>query len=117
MTKHQIERKVKNYIRVVRQAIETEFGNLPEYYSVQIDQLEQSYRIYLRACEELNSQQLVVLINDGKTQTANLNFQIMKSCIADMDKIIKSFGLNPLAMKRIRGKAETPEEDDFMNGI
>lgn len=57
-------------------------------------------------------------INGGKTSATNPYLQAMLTISNHMDKLIKNFGLSPLALKRILGTMTQDEEsDDFMDNL
>ena len=117
MTKN--EQKVRKYINSVRASIKAVYsGKVPGQFEAQLQQLADFYAAYLKASDAFQNQEIVTLINDGKTSCTNANLTAMLSISNHMDKIVKNFGLSPLALKRIMGSIVQEEEDgDFMNEL
>ena len=111
----------KKYMESVRTSIVAQFGKLPGQYEAQLRQLQDLYFCYLCASDEMIADEdfsVVTTINGGKTLSTNFYISSMIQLTNSIDKIIKNFGLNPLAEKRIKGVASAPEtEEDFMNSL
>jgi hypothetical protein len=111
----------KKYMESVRTSIIAQFGKIPGQYEAQLQQLQDLYFCYLCARDEMIEDEdfsVVTTINGGKTLSTNFYISSMIQLTNSIDKIIKNFGLNPLAEKRIKGVASAPEtEEDFMNTL
>jgi phage terminase small subunit len=113
----QREELVQQYIKSVRSAVEQEYGSIPGEYEAQLRQLEDMYRAYLKCAEEFRNENPVIMINNGKTAAPNIKFKVMVESINSMDRLIKSFGLSPLAKTRIKRDVVSVEEDDYLDSI
>jgi phage terminase small subunit len=106
-------KKSKKYVKSVRKAIVKDYGEVPGEWEAQLVQLEDMYACYLDCADKLRlSGSPIALINDGKTECSSPYFTTMRSCIMYMDKIIKSFGLSPIARKNLKGAEAKPESND-----
>ena len=100
------EEKVKKYINAVRESLKAIYGGkVPLQFSAQLQQLSDFYAAYLEAADQFHTSdsKIVTYINGGKTACTNATLAAMLSISNHMDKLIKNFGLSPLALKRILG--------------
>ena len=103
----------EKYVSAVRKAIRADYTEVPEEWEAQLVQLEDMYATYLQCRDTLRrAGSPITTINDGKTVCASPYFTTMTTCIKSMDKIIKSFGLSPVARKVLKGSSTTPEDYD-----
>ena len=105
------DKRVKKYIDAVKKRIIADYGELPDEWSAQIQQLEDLYTCYLEASDTQKTANIVTQINDGKTECKSTYFTVMLDCISAMKKVIAEFGLSPRAKSMI--KTPTVETDDF----
>jgi phage terminase small subunit len=118
MTKKQ-KTKVQNYVNSVRESIKRDYGFIPPEFEAQLGQLEDIYSAYVMASDDFKKQDnLVELINGGKTPVVNMNFQLMRDCMNLMDKLVKNFGLSPLTKQKLKTpNSGSEEEDDYMDSL
>jgi len=118
-SKDKNEKLVKSYIKSVTASLKEVYGGkVPTQFYAQLKQLADFYRAYLIASDEFSANpQIVTLINDGKTAATNSNLTAMLSISNHMDKLIKNFGLSPLALKRLTGTLQTEDESDFLDEL
>ena len=104
-------KKAEKYVKAVRKAIRADYNEVPEEWEAQLVQLEDMYATYLQCSEVLRREgSPITMINDGKTICASPYFTTMTTCVKTMDKIIKSFGLSPIARKVLKGSSTTVDE-------
>jgi phage terminase small subunit len=116
----QIE-KFKNradkYIATIEKSIKRDYGEVPPEWEAQLQQLHDLYLMYLKAADMAKEEDPTIKINSGRTLSPNLNFGIMVQCTNSMDKILKQFGLNPVAQKKLKGEKKPAEAEDFMDEL
>ena len=106
--------RCESYIESVRLAIERDYQQVPAEWEMQLTQLKDMYLMYLRASDAMKKENMVITTNGGKTTAMNPNFKIMSESIERCDKIVKSFGLSPLAKSKI-GKSVDVDDTDLLN--
>ena len=113
------DKLVKQYINAVRTSIKEVYGGkVPLQFSAQLQQLADFYRAYLIASDEFSRNSVIIsYINDGKTACTNANLTAMLNISNHMDKLIKNFGLSPLALKRLHGTLQAEDEKDFLDEL
>jgi P27 family predicted phage terminase small subunit len=110
--------KAEVYVKSVRKAIKSDYGSVPGEWEAQLSQLTDMYATYLSCSDHLrNADDVITFINDGKTACASPYFNMMVSTAKMMDSIIKSFGLSPVARKKLTGVNQTAQEEDFMDEL
>lgn len=113
------KRKADKYVLSIRKFIKAEYGSVPEVWEAQLTQLRDLYLNYLKAADAQEEDVTVIKLNNGKTLAANFNLNVMVQITSAMDRILKQFGLNPLALKKLKvsSPVEGDEEEDFMDSI
>jgi P27 family predicted phage terminase small subunit len=110
--------EAEKYVKSVRRAIKSDYGDVPGEWDAQLQQLTDMYATYLSCSEHLrNLDDPITFINDGKTACASPYFNMMVSTAKMMDSIIKSFGLSPVSRKKLTGINPSAPEEDFMNEL
>ena len=120
LLKRRNAQKVKKYITAVQDSLRAFYGGkVPLQFQAQLQQLADFYAAYLQAAEQFKAEdsRIVTYINGGKTACTNATLAAMLSISNHMDKLIKNFGLSPLALKRILGTIGQDDEDDFLDTI
>ena len=84
---------------------------------MQLTQLFDMYKLYLHASKSMETEEPIVMINAGKTSALNQNIKLMNDSIATCDKIVKSFGLSPLAKSKIGKNVAESADDDYFNTL
>lgn len=107
-------KKSKKYVNVVKKAIKDDYGCVPAEFDAQLVQLEDLYANYLYAAAKVRADgDAVTAINEGKTICVSAYFSTMLHTSKMMDKIVKSFGLNPAARKALKGSQPLDDDDCF----
>lgn len=111
------DKKVKDYIRAIEECIVRDYGMVPAEWQPQIDQLENYYRIYLQASDQLSKESLI--ITTASAERKNPLLTIMNDAINYMDRIIKKFGLSPYDRKYIKPEhvAPTSEDEAYLDAL
>ena len=110
-------KKAKKYVKGIRNSIKNDMGFVPDEWEAQLVQLEDMYANYLYASMKLREGgDSVVKINAGKTVCASAYFNVMIQSQKAMDSIIKQFGLNPSAKKKLKG-SDVPESKDYLDNL
>ena len=107
-------KKSKRYVNAVKKAIKDDYGCVPMEFDAQLVQLEDLYANYLFAASQVRAAgDAVTAINEGKTICVSAYFSTMLHTSKMMDKIVKSFGLNPASRKALKGSQPMDEDDCF----
>lgn len=106
-----IDKRVKKYIDAVKKRIISDYGEVPDEWSAQLQQLEDIYSCYIKASDRQRDTEITTKINNGKTECKTVEFTVMLDCINSMKKIIAEFGLSPRAKSMI--KQPESQTDDF----
>ena len=115
--KKKIVEQATQYIESVRAAITKDYGFVPPEWEMQLTQLFDMYKLYLHASKSMETEEPIVMINAGKTSALNQNIKLMHDSIATCDKIVKSFGLSPLAKSKIGKNVAESADDDYFNTL
>ena len=100
-----MDKRVTRYITAVKKRIKNDYGEIPEEWSAQIQQLEDLYICYLKAADIQREQYVTTEINNGKTECKTVEFSVMLDCVNAMKKVIAEFGLSP----RAKAMIQTPQ--------
>lgn len=117
MQAEKFQKRADKYIATIKKSIKRDYGEVPSEWEAQLQQLHDLYMMYLKAADMAKEEDPTIKINGGRTLSPNLNFGIMVQCTNSMDKILKQFGLNPVAQKRLKGDKKPDDAEDYMNGL
>ena len=106
------DKRVTKYINAVKKRIKNDYGEIPEEWSAQLQQLADLYSCYLKAADMQKEMYVVTEINNGKTECKTVEFQVMLDCVNAMKKVIAEFGLSPRAKAMIK-TPQPGETDEF----
>lgn len=108
----------RKYVNSVRKAIRADYDEVPPEWEAQLIQLEDLYATYLQCAYALREEgSPITAINDGKTVCASPYFTTMTNCVKMMDRIVKSFGLNPIARKALKGNTVNISDDEEIDEL
>lgn len=104
------DKRVTKYISAVKKRIIADYGEVPEEWAAQLQQLEDIYYCYIKAADKQRECDIATTTNNGKTECKTVEFTVMLDCINSMKKIIAEFGLSPRAKSMIK-QPESPTDD------
>lgn len=120
--KKQCEKECHTYITAVKKSIKEKYlGQIPAEFMAQLRQLEDFYRTYLRCSLEFREEEVICCRNQGQAKEyfqVNQLFTLMMQISNNMDKLVKNFGISPLAASKIKG-LPTPEnnQENFLETL
>ena len=101
------EKECRAYINAVKKSIEQKYGGkVPAEFVAQLRQLDDMYLCYLQCSHEFRqSNDIIVKKSNGKAEFTQVNqlFALMLQIADKMDKLVKNFGISPLAASKIKG--------------
>jgi len=106
------DKRVTKYISAVKKRIKADYGEVPDEWTAQLQQLEDLYSCYLKASDAQQTADIATEINGGKTVCKSVYLTVMLDCTNAMKKVIAEFGLSPRAKSMIRGN-QTVADDEF----
>lgn len=116
-TLDRLNKETQEYISAVKESIINQYGKILPEFLCQLQQLQDFYFEYRKASEEQKRQKVIVSFDNG-VMAVNQNLSAMLKISGIIDKLVKNFGLSPLAKSKIKkSKDDTEDTDDFFNEI
>lgn len=98
----------------IKESIIKKYGEVPEEWQMQLDQLATHLEIYEKAKANLSEQSVTVTNRFGE-QVPNPNLKILNDASVQLTKLAEKFGLNAYAMKRLA--VEVDKNEDFIDNL
>lgn len=118
-------KEVRIYMKKIEKQLAAEYGQVAEEWDITLEQLADSYQLYLNIKEQIEKDGLIKKsIRIGKkgepmeVEEKHPLFPALFNTQTNINRIVNQFGLTLFAKSRIKTKPEiNDEKDDFLNSL
>ena len=118
-------KEVRIYMKKIEKQLAAEYGQVAEEWDITLEQLADSYQLYLNIKEQIEKDGLIKKsIRIGKkgepmeVEEKHPLFPALFNTQTNINRIVNQFGLTLFAKSRIKAKPEiNDEKDDFLNSL
>lgn len=125
MNYRKYRKEVRIYMKKIEKQLAAEYGQVAEEWDITLEQLADSYQLYLNIKEQIEKDGLIKKsIRIGKkgepmeVEEKHPLFPALFNTQTNINRIVNQFGLTLFAKSRIKTKPEiNDEKDDFLNSL
>jgi phage terminase small subunit len=118
-------KEVKIFMKKIEKQLAAEYGQVAEEWDITLEQLADSYQLYLNIKEQIEKDGLIKKsIRIGKkgepmeVEEKHPLFPALFNTQTNINRIVNQFGLTLFAKSRIKAKPEiNDEKDDYLNSL
>ena len=118
-------KEVKIFMKKIEKQLAAEYGQVAEEWDITLEQLADSYQLYLNIKEQIEKDGLIKKsIRIGKkgepmeVEEKHPLFPALFNTQTNINRIVNQFGLTLFAKSRIKAKPEVNDEkDDYLNSL
>ena len=118
-------KEVRIYMKKIEKQLAAEYGQVAEEWDITLEQLADSYQLYLNIKEQIEKDGLIKKsIRIGKkgepmeVEEKHPLFPALFNTQTNINRIVNQFGLTLFAKSRIKTKPEiNDEKDDYLNSL
>ena len=118
-------KEVKIFMKKIEKQLAAEYGQVAEEWDITLEQLADSYQLYLNIKEQIEKDGLIKKsIRIGKkgepmeVEEKHPLFPALFNTQTNINRIVNQFGLTLFAKSRIKTKPEiNDEKDDYLNSL
>jgi len=118
-------KEVRIYMKKIEKQLAAEYGQVSEEWDITLEQLADSYQLYLNIKEQIEKDGLIKKsIRIGKkgepmeVEEKHPLFPALFNTQTNINRIVNQFGLTLFAKSRIKTKPEiNDEKDDYLNSL
>ena len=125
MNYRRYRKEVRIYMKKIEKQLAAEYGQVAEEWDITLEQLADSYQLYLNIKEQIEKDGLIKKsIRIGKkgepmeVEEKHPLFPALFNTQTNINRIVNQFGLTLFAKSRIKTKPEiNDEKDDYLNSL
>lgn len=125
MNYRKYRKEVRIYMKKIEKQLAAEYGQVAEEWDITLEQLADSYQLYLNIKEQIEKDGLIKKsIRIGKkgepmeVEEKHPLFPALFNTQTNINRIVNQFGLTLFAKSRIKTKPEiNDEKDDYLNSL
>ena len=125
MNYRKYRKEVRIYMKKIEKQLAAEYGQVAEEWDITLEQLADSYQLYLNIKEQIEKDGLTKKsIRIGKkgepmeVEEKHPLFPALFNTQTNINRIVNQFGLTLFAKSRIKAKPEVNDEkDDYLNSL